>query len=48
MRYDDLTSGSVYPDFSRVNNHSDATLMQGEPVHVGVDFNVYNSPRSWR
>jgi hypothetical protein len=37
-----LTCASVYPDFSRVENHSDATLMPNEPVHVGVDFNVYN------
>ncbi|MGZ5028993.1 MAG: terminase large subunit domain-containing protein [Methylobacter sp.] len=41
-----LTSGSVYPDFSRVHNHSDAELQPGEPVHIGVDFNVYNCTAS--
>ncbi len=37
-----LTSGSVYPDFDRALNRTDATLHPNEPVHVGVDFNVYN------
>jgi len=37
-----LTSGAVYPEFSRALNHTDAELQHGEPVHVGVDFNVYN------
>jgi len=41
-----LASGSVYPDFSRVHNHTDAVLQPGEPVHVGVDFNVYNCTAS--
>lgn len=37
-----LTSGAVYPDFDRRLNHTDAEIMPGEPLHVGVDFNVYN------
>lgn len=37
-----LTSGAVYPEFSRALNHTDATIEHGEPLHVGVDFNVYN------
>lgn len=37
-----LTSGAVYPDFDRHLHHTDAKIMPGEPLHVGVDFNVYN------
>jgi Terminase large subunit, T4likevirus-type, N-terminal/Terminase RNaseH-like domain len=35
-----LTSGSVYPEFSRVLNSSDETIKQNETLHVGMDFNV--------
>lgn len=38
-KFTNLTSGSVYPDFDRVLNHSDATLEPGEPVLIGMDFN---------
>lgn len=38
-RFTNLTSGSVYPDFDRVLNHSDATLQEGEPTLIGMDFN---------
>lgn len=38
-RFTNLTSGSVYPDFNRKLNHSDATLHEGEPVLIGMDFN---------
>lgn len=38
-RFTNLTSGSVYPDFCRRLNHSDATLQPGEPVLIGMDFN---------
>ena len=38
-RFTNLTSGSVYPDFDRVLNHSDATLQEGEPALIGMDFN---------
>lgn len=48
-----LASGSVYPDFSRVLNHTDATvttvqnhhgilLGQPEALHIGMDFNKGN------
>lgn len=37
-----LTSGSVYPDFDRNKNRSNDVLQEGEPVHVGMDFNVLN------
>ncbi|MBN6210657.1 terminase family protein [Ralstonia pickettii] len=35
-----LASGSVYPEFSRTLNHSPTVAMPGEPLHVGMDFNV--------
>lgn len=35
-----LASGSVYPDFCRIANHSDAEERPGEPLHIGMDFNV--------
>jgi hypothetical protein len=35
-----LTSGSVYPNFDRKLNHSDAEIKPGEPLHIGLDFNV--------
>ncbi|WP_193090545.1 terminase large subunit domain-containing protein [Advenella sp. FME57] len=37
--FTNLTAGSVYPDFSRTENHIDAVLSDGEPVHIGMDFN---------
>lgn len=37
-----LTAGAVYPDFDRVKNHTDETIAEGEELHVGMDFNVYN------
>ena len=35
-----LTSGSVYPNFDRKLNHTDAEIKPGEPLHIGMDFNV--------
>lgn len=35
-----LTAGSVYADFDRLLNHTDAEVRPGEPLHVGMDFNV--------
>lgn len=35
-----LTSGSVYPNFCRKLNHTDATIRPGEQLHVGMDFNI--------
>lgn len=37
-----LTAGAVYPDFCRVKNHTDEVIEQGEALHLGLDFNVYN------
>jgi phage terminase large subunit len=37
-----MTSGSVYPDFNRVLNGSKETMQAGEPLHIGVDFNIMN------
>jgi hypothetical protein len=38
-KFTNLTSGSVYPDFSRIHNHSDAEMREREPLKVGMDFN---------
>lgn len=37
-----LTSGAVYPEFDRRQNHIDTFDLPGEPLHIGIDFNVYN------
>lgn len=37
-----LTSGAVYPDFNRQAAHRTADVQAGEPLHVGMDFNVMN------
>lgn len=37
-----LTSGSVYPEFSRKENHTDVVNNGTEPLHIGMDFNVNN------
>ena len=37
-----LTAGAVYPDFDRVKNHTDEVIAEGEDLHIGLDFNVYN------
>ena len=39
-RFVNLASGSVYADFDRRQNHTDAVLDPAEPIHVGMDFNV--------
>lgn len=35
-----MTSGAVYPDFDRVENHSDEVAQGAEPLEIGMDFNV--------
>ena len=35
-----LTSGSVYSEFDRALNASAETIKDGEPLHIGMDFNV--------
>lgn len=37
-----LTAGAVYPDFNRDLNHTSETIAEGEDLHIGLDFNVYN------
>lgn len=37
-----LTAGSVYPDFDRLLNASSELVKDGEPLHIGMDFNVTN------
>ncbi|MGH8259858.1 MAG: terminase large subunit domain-containing protein [Steroidobacteraceae bacterium] len=36
-----LTSGSVYPDFDRRLNHEAVEIRPGEPLAIGMDFNVW-------
>lgn len=35
-----LTAGSVYPTFDRELNKTFETIKEGEPLHIGMDFNV--------
>lgn len=35
-----LTSGTVYHTYDRKLNGSDAVMQDGEPLHIGMDFNV--------
>lgn len=37
-----LTSGTVYREFNRDRNLTDATIQPGEELHIGMDFNVGN------
>jgi hypothetical protein len=37
-----LSSGSVYAEFDRHLNGTDATIQISEPLHIGMDFNVNN------
>lgn len=37
-----LASGSVYPNFDRRLNHIGEVEREGEPLHIGMDFNVLN------
>ena len=39
-RFVNLASGTVYPDFDRKLNHSPKQILPGEPLQVGMDFNV--------
>lgn len=39
-KFVNLTSGSVYPEFSRTLNHTNASMKADEALHVGLDFNV--------
>jgi hypothetical protein len=35
-----LTAGSVYPEFDRTLNATSERIRPGEPLHIGMDFNV--------
>lgn len=35
-----LVSGAVYPYFDRETHHTDSIIKLGEPLHIGMDFNV--------
>lgn len=35
-----LESGSVWSGFDRTLNHTDVEMTKGEPLHIGMDFNV--------
>lgn len=37
-----LASGNVYSCFDRKQNHTDEEIKPGEPLHIGMDFNVMN------
>lgn len=37
-----LTSGTVYHTFDRVKHNSDEVIKAGEPLFIGLDFNVQN------
>ena len=41
-KFVNLTSGAVYPEFSRVLNHCDTVIQPGDVLHCGLDFNVNN------
>lgn len=37
-----LAAHAVYPDFSRGLNHTPESILAGEELHIGLDFNVRN------
>lgn len=37
-----LKAGKVYYQFDRAKNHSNATVEDGDILHIGMDFNVWN------
>lgn len=41
-KFVNLTSGTVYPNFDRVLNNTDAEIQAGEHLCIGMDFNIYN------
>jgi hypothetical protein len=41
-KFINLTSGAVYPEFDRVLNGCQTVIAAGEPLHIGMDFNVGN------
>lgn len=41
-QFTNLTSGSIYPNFDRVLNHTGERIQEREVLHIGMDFNVLN------
>lgn len=41
-KFTNLTSGSIYANFDRKLNHTNETILPGEPLQVGLDFNIQN------
>lgn len=41
-KFVNLTAGNVYNAYNRDRNRSRETVQAGEPLHIGVDFNVTN------
>lgn len=39
-KFVNLTTGTVYKQFSRAHNHSDEEIQTGEALYIGMDFNV--------
>ncbi|MEE6443182.1 MULTISPECIES: terminase large subunit domain-containing protein [Pseudomonas] len=39
-KFVNLTSGCVYPNFCRRLNHTNEVIKPGEPLHIGMDFNI--------
>jgi phage terminase large subunit len=37
-----LTSGTVYSSYDRIKHRSKEMIEEGEPLHIGMDFNVSN------
>lgn len=35
-----LTSGAIYSEFDRIENGCNTLIQAGEPLHIGMDFNV--------
>lgn len=41
-QFTNLATGSIYPNFSRLLNHTSERIEPYEPLHIGMDFNVLN------
>jgi len=39
-QFKNLESGSVYPDFCRIENNTNETIRSGESLQIGMDFNI--------
>jgi hypothetical protein len=41
-QFTNLATGSIYPNFDRILNHTSERIEPNEPLHIGMDFNVLN------